>query len=89
MTGTGASNLSASQGEDGSIGGPGSPWNDEEEKRFYNDLPDLRGEVPGALLKSVDGSSEEAGTIHDTGDPSTEKDDVDDLEGFHNADVNA
>ncbi|GAA5918328.1 hypothetical protein JCM6882_008215 [Rhodosporidiobolus microsporus] len=30
--------------------GPGSLWADEEERRFYEDLRDLRGEVPAALL---------------------------------------
>ncbi|GAA6033062.1 hypothetical protein JCM8097_000126 [Rhodosporidiobolus ruineniae] len=30
--------------------GPGSIWQDEEERRFYEDLRDLRGEVPAAIL---------------------------------------
>ncbi|GAA5853891.1 hypothetical protein JCM8547_007487, partial [Rhodosporidiobolus lusitaniae] len=30
--------------------GPGSLWADEEEKRFYEELRDLRGEVPAAIL---------------------------------------
>lgn len=68
VTGTGTSTFSASQGEDNSVGGPGSPWNDEEEKRFYTDLPDLRGEVPGALLKQNDESTsagETGGNVED------------------------
>lgn len=30
--------------------GPGSKWSDEEERRFYEDLVDLRTEVPGVFL---------------------------------------
>ncbi|GAA5988927.1 hypothetical protein JCM11641_002917 [Rhodosporidiobolus odoratus] len=30
--------------------GPGSVWADEEEKKFYEELRDLRGEVPSAIL---------------------------------------
>lgn len=85
VTGTGTSGTSNSQGENGSIGGPASPWNDEEEKRFYTDLPDLRGEVPGALLKSEDGPTGETSLMEDTGDPPLEKDDADDLEGINNS----
>ena len=57
ITGLGAASSNRANGEDGGIGGPGSIWADEEEKRFYTDLMDLRGEVPGALLK---GSPEDA-----------------------------
>lgn len=28
----------------------GGPWADEEEKNFYEDLRELRGEVPGSVL---------------------------------------
>lgn len=51
MTGTGAS-IAGRNDKDGEIGGPGSLWADDEERRFYTDLLDLRGEVPGSLLKS-------------------------------------
>ncbi|KAK9898934.1 ARM repeat-containing protein [Cystobasidium minutum MCA 4210] len=61
ITGTGTSTLSNGQSEDTTIGGPGSPWNDEEEKRFYTDLPDLRGEVPGSLLRQMDDTAAESG----------------------------
>lgn len=57
VTGVGVASSNRANGEDGGIGGPGSVWSDEEEKRFYTDLMDLRGEVPGALLK---GSPEDA-----------------------------
>lgn len=68
ITGTGTS-LAATQGDDTSVGGPGSPWNDEEEKRFYTDLPDLRGEVPGALLSQSQGDSSAAEAVGvDSGD---------------------
>ena len=32
------------------IGGPGSLWADEEDKKFYEELRELRGEVPGSIL---------------------------------------
>lgn len=32
------------------VGGPGSLWIDEEDKNFYEDLRDLRGEVPASFL---------------------------------------
>jgi regulator of nonsense transcripts 2 len=64
VTGTGTSTLAAMGNEDSSVGGSGSPWNDEEEKRFYVDLPDLRGEVPGALLKQAEEAS--ADTMKDS-----------------------
>ncbi|KAI5477244.1 regulator of nonsense transcripts 2 [Pseudohyphozyma bogoriensis] len=32
------------------IGGPGSLWADEEDKKFYEDLRDLRREVPASIL---------------------------------------
>ena len=32
------------------IGGPGSLWADEEDKKFYEELRELRGEVPGNIL---------------------------------------
>lgn len=51
MTGTGTSVASRVNGED-NAGGPGSLWADDEERRFYTDLLDLRGEVPGSLLKA-------------------------------------
>lgn len=35
-------------GED--IGGPGSLWADEEDKKFYEELRELKGEVPGSVL---------------------------------------
>lgn len=61
ITGTGTSTSINGHSEDTTIGGPGSPWNDEEEKRFYTDLPDLRGEVPGSLLKQLDEAAAESG----------------------------
>lgn len=79
ITGTGTS-LGALQGEDSSIGGPGSPWNDEEEKRFYTDLPDLRGEVPGALLKANDDAIGETSAIGNGDDTQ------DHVETIHNPD---
>lgn len=30
--------------------GPGSLWADEEEKKFYEELRELRGEVPASIL---------------------------------------
>jgi regulator of nonsense transcripts 2 len=32
------------------IGGPGSLWADEEDKKFYEELRELKGEVPGSVL---------------------------------------
>lgn len=32
------------------IGGPGSLWADEEDKKFYEELRELKGEVPGTVL---------------------------------------
>lgn len=49
-TGVGASLLNTMNAEDG-IGGAGSVWMDDEDKRFYTDLLDLKGEVPGQFLK--------------------------------------
>lgn len=37
------------QGED-TNGGPNSLWVDDEDKRFYEELRELRGEVPGSVL---------------------------------------
>lgn len=89
ITGTGTSNLNTSQSEDTSIGGPGSPWNDEEEKRFYTDLPDLRGEVPGALLKQNDGPAGDAsGADSTTDDMHIDRDHPNDLEAAENLDDN-
>lgn len=50
-SGTGAS-ISGRSGrpEDSAVGGPDSIWTDEEEKSFYEDILDLRGEVPSSLL---------------------------------------
>lgn len=44
---SGTSAFAASNEE---IGGPGSLWIDEEDKRFYEDLKELRGEVPAGFL---------------------------------------
>lgn len=44
----GTAGSSFSTGEE--IGGPGSLWVDEEDKRFYEELRELRGEVPGSVL---------------------------------------
>ena len=62
VTGTGTSVASRVNGED-NAGGPGSLWADDEERRFYTDLLDLRGEVPGSLLKAG-----AAGTAEDSKD---------------------
>lgn len=43
----GTSGFAASNEE---IGGPGSLWIDEEDKKFYEDLRELRGEVPVSFL---------------------------------------
>lgn len=51
VTGVGSS-LGNSE-RDENIGGSGSIWQDEEDKKFYTDLMDLRGEVPGSLLMSA------------------------------------
>ena len=37
-------------GQDGGVGGAKSLWADEEEKRFYDDIVDLKDEVPSLLL---------------------------------------
>lgn len=59
ITGTGVSStIGQLQGDDVFAAGGASPWNDDEEKRFYTDLLDLRGEVPGALLRADDTGSE-------------------------------
>ncbi|GAA6010941.1 hypothetical protein JCM10207_004002 [Rhodosporidiobolus poonsookiae] len=39
--------------------GPGSLWADEEDKRFYEVVRDLRGEVPAAILGVVEEKKEE------------------------------
>ncbi|KAM0751324.1 ARM repeat-containing protein [Meredithblackwellia eburnea MCA 4105] len=45
VTGAGTSSLTGEE-----IGGPGSLWPDEEDKRFYEELRELKGEVPGNVL---------------------------------------
>ncbi|GAA5864331.1 hypothetical protein JCM3774_002754 [Rhodotorula dairenensis] len=47
VTGSGSSAANAHSAEEM---GPQSLWADEEEKRFYEDLRELRGEVPAVLL---------------------------------------
>lgn len=59
---TGLGSTGGNEGE-GYEGGIGSIWADEEEKRFYTDLLDLRGEVPGSLLSTAsEQKPETAGT---------------------------
>lgn len=41
------------------IGGPGSLWADEEDKKFYEELRELRGEVPGSILGVIVEKTEE------------------------------
>ncbi|GAA6002946.1 uncharacterized protein JCM10292_000260 [Rhodotorula paludigena] len=41
--------------------GPQSLWADEEEKKFYEDLRELRGEVPAAVLGVAEDSKEKEG----------------------------
>ena len=53
MTGSGNSLLNALSDDADGSGGSKGIWNDEEERRFYTDLLDLRGEVPGSLLNSA------------------------------------
>lgn len=40
------------------IGGPGSLWIDEEDKKFYEELRELQGEVPASVLGIVKGKEE-------------------------------
>ena len=48
---TGSANLHQfNLGQDGDVGGAKSLWGDEEEKRFYEDIVDLKDEVPCLLL---------------------------------------
>lgn len=45
---SGTSSFPNASGEE--IGGPGSLWQDEEDKKFYEELRELKGEVPGSVL---------------------------------------
>lgn len=47
------------------IGGPGSLWADEEDKKFYEELRELKGEVPGSVLgiKTDKGKGEESAAV--------------------------
>lgn len=56
MTSTGATLAGKLDADDGT-GSAGSLWADDEERRFYTDLLDLRGEVPGSLLGAAAPSS--------------------------------
>lgn len=47
VTGAGSSTNAQNSGEEM---GPQSLWADEEEKKFYEDLRELRGEVPAVIL---------------------------------------
>ena len=60
VTGTGASLVSKTGAEDVTLD-PGSVWADDEERRFYTDLLDLRGEVPGSLLKGTASATTDVG----------------------------
>lgn len=71
VTGAGSS---AAAGEE--IGGPGSLWQDEEDKRFYEDLKELRGEVPGGVLGLAAKEAENEPTVEPA--PADEMDVVDD-----------
>ncbi|SGZ02313.1 BQ5605_C033g11201 [Microbotryum silenes-dioicae] len=46
IVGTGTSSFQQEE----EIGGPGSIWIDEEDKKFYEDLRELKGAVPGKFL---------------------------------------
>lgn len=50
ITGTGNSLLNAIDDDASGSGGSRGIWTDEEERRFYTDLLDLKGEVPSSLL---------------------------------------
>lgn len=54
------------------IGGPGSLWIDEEDKKFYEDLRDLSIEVPANFLGIAKDAAAEAKDV----EPITAEDDV-------------
>lgn len=58
VTSTGVSSFPT---DSGALYGPASKWADEEEKRFYEDLVDLKDEVPGVFLGLGGGSTAPTG----------------------------
>lgn len=60
VTGSGSSTTNAQSGEEM---GPQSLWADEEEKKFYEDLRELRGEVPAVVLGVKDEPPPTAATV--------------------------
>lgn len=70
--------------------GRGSQWEDEEERKFYEDLTDLKGLLPKSVCSNTEGANASAtgdagGTVDGEGDESEETHlerlgDVDDAE---------
>ncbi|BGP19262.1 hypothetical protein JCM10213_008219 [Rhodosporidiobolus nylandii] len=61
--------------------GPGSLWSDEEERRFYEDLRDLMGEVPAAILGVPEEEKNPASEDAETKDGAKEEKETADTDG--------
>lgn len=69
------------------IGGPGSIWQDEEEKKFYEELRELRGEVPGSVLGVLSVKEKEGPKVEEEKEKEIEDKDKDEMEVDGNVEI--